>query len=121
MFKLKAPAPAGMTVLVADGGRHIVRLLQVNFERQGYSVRCAFDGLQALEILKAHAPAINIAVLDCNLPYVSGREVKQWIEATPEASHIRVMLMGSKEDKDDDDDDSGPFITKPFDPQLIFG
>jgi len=31
-------------ILVCDDERHIVRLIQVNLERQGYTVTTAFDG-----------------------------------------------------------------------------
>jgi two-component system, OmpR family, alkaline phosphatase synthesis response regulator PhoP len=36
-------------ILVVDDERHIVRLIQVNLERQGYQVVTAHDGKEALE------------------------------------------------------------------------
>ena len=40
-------------VLVVDDERHIVRLVQVNLERQGYEVLTAYDGVECLEKAKA--------------------------------------------------------------------
>ena len=42
-----------LKVLVCDDERHIVRLIQVNLERQGYTVVTAYDGKEGLEKIKA--------------------------------------------------------------------
>ncbi|MEZ5162435.1 MAG: hypothetical protein R2688_01540 [Fimbriimonadaceae bacterium] len=41
-----------MKILVCDDERHIVRLIQVNLERQGYTVVTAYDGKEGLEKVK---------------------------------------------------------------------
>lgn len=105
----------GSKILVADDERHVVRLVQVNLERQGHQVRTAFNGREALEMLERDPSAFDAAVLDVDLPFISGREIREWVKSTPEASHIRVILMGVG----DQSDDGGPFLTKPFNPLTI--
>jgi Response regulator containing CheY-like receiver, AAA-type ATPase, and DNA-binding domains len=43
-------------ILVVDDERHIVRLIQVNLERQGYNVVTAHDGKEALEKVASESP-----------------------------------------------------------------
>lgn len=38
----------GSRVLICDHERHVVRLLQVNLERMGWSVTPTFEGLEAI-------------------------------------------------------------------------
>ena len=42
-----------LKILVCDDERHIVRLIQVNLERQGYQVVTAYDGKEGLEKIRA--------------------------------------------------------------------
>ncbi|MGI6039704.1 MAG: DNA-binding response regulator, partial [Eubacteriales bacterium] len=37
-------------ILVVDDDREIVRAIAINLEREGYSVLCAYDGTEALEL-----------------------------------------------------------------------
>ncbi|MFQ3668200.1 MAG: response regulator, partial [Fimbriimonadaceae bacterium] len=64
-----------LKIVVCDDERHIVRLIQVNLERQGYQVVTAFDGKEGLEKIKAEKP--NLVVLDVMMPYMDGFEVLQ--------------------------------------------
>ena len=43
-------------ILAVDDERHIVRLVQVNLERAGYTVVTAFNGKEALEQVEAEQP-----------------------------------------------------------------
>lgn len=54
-------------ILVVDDERHIVRLIQVNLERQGYNVVTAHDGKEALEKVASEKP--DLVVLDVMMPY----------------------------------------------------
>lgn len=80
-------------ILVCDDDRHIARLLQVNFERQGHTVVCCFDGAEAIEILGAADPGFDIAILDVMLPKLNGLEVLKWIRTHASMEHLWVMLM----------------------------
>lgn len=103
-------------VLVCDDERHIVRLIQVNLERQGYEIVTAFTGEEALS--KLLSDRFDLAVIDSHLPDMTGREVVGKIRANPDTAHIKVILLDKKGDRDDDDDMPGPdlYLTKPFNP-----
>lgn len=81
-----------MRVLVCDDERHIVRLVQVNLERQGYRVNTAFDGRAALEKMKADRP--DLVVLDTDMPGMSGKGVWQAMQEDPDLAGIPVIMLG---------------------------
>ena len=45
-------------ILVCDDERSIVRLIQVNLERQGWQVVTAYDGKEGLEKIMSEKPDI---------------------------------------------------------------
>ena len=47
-------------ILAVDDERHIVRLVQVNLERAGYTVVTAFNGKEALEQVEAEQPDLVV-------------------------------------------------------------
>lgn len=110
-------------VLVCDDERHIVRLIQVNLERQGYEIATAFTGEQALS--KLFSDSFDLAVIDSRLPDMTGRDIVAKIRANSNTAHLRVILMGKEEEREDDDDDDMPgpdlYLTKPFNPMQLVG
>lgn len=88
-------------ILVVDDERHIVRLIQVNLERQGYTIDTAFDGVEALVKMRADKP--HLVVLDTLMPVVSGWEVLDAMARDPELCDIPVVLLSVERDIDDDD------------------
>jgi len=109
-------APA-LRFLVADDERHITRLLQVNLERQGYSVTSVHDGRQAIAAFESGE--FDKVVLDHMMPYVDGYEVLAWIRQH-EKTHTWVALMSAQADQMRDDDTlpyrADLYVNKPFNP-----
>ena len=112
----------GERVLVVDDERHIVRLIQVNLERQGYDVTCAFDGRQAIGLLERQR--FDRAVVDFMMPYLDGYEVLKWIRTHPETAGMWVALMSAQADAMREDASmeyrADLYVSKPFDPSGIF-
>jgi CheY-like chemotaxis protein len=73
-------------ILVVDDERHIVRLIQVNLERQGYNVVTAHDGKEALEKVASEKP--DLVVLDVMMPYMDGFEVLRTLRRNPETAEL---------------------------------
>ena len=57
-------------LLLVDDVRDITEMLRLFLERQGYSVRTASTGEQAIQLFKERVP--DIAILDIGLPDISG-------------------------------------------------
>src|SRR5438874_13009031 len=108
-------------ILAVDDERHIVRLVQVNLERQGYEVVTAFDGKEALE--KVHSEKPDLVVLDVMMPYMDGFEVLQNLKKDPNTRDIPVIMLTAKAQDADvfRGWQSGVdcYLTKPFNPMEL--
>lgn len=105
-------------VLVVDDERHIVRLVQVNLERQGYDVLTAYDGVECLEKAKSEKP--DLIVLDVMMPRMDGFEALQRLKTDPETSYIPVIMLTARaQDRDvlqGYQYGADLYLTKPFSP-----
>jgi two-component system, OmpR family, alkaline phosphatase synthesis response regulator PhoP len=108
-------------VLAVDDQVHIVRLIQVNLERNGYQVVTAYDGEQALEKVKEENP--DLIVCDVMMPRKDGFEVLREVKADPTTRDIPfIMLTAKAQDADVFRGWSSgvdAYLTKPFNPQEL--
>lgn len=108
-------------ILVCDDERHIVRLIQVNLERQGWEVVTAFDGKEGLEKIKSEKP--NLVVLDVMMPYMDGFEVLKSLRREPDTEALPVIMLTAKaQDKDVFEGyhyGADMYLTKPFNPMEL--
>lgn len=108
-------------ILAVDDEKHIVRLVQVNLERQGYEVVTANDGREALEKVEAESP--DLVVLDVMMPYMDGFEVLQNLRRNASTRDIPVIMLTAKAQDADvfRGWQSGVdcYLTKPFNPMEL--
>ena len=106
------------TVLVVDDDPVIVRLLEVNFEMEGFTVRTAADGLEGLESAKAQQP--DVIVSDVMMPRMDGLQLVNELKADPATASIPVILLSAKAQADDVragiEAGADDYVTKPFEP-----
>lgn len=69
----KSTGANGKTVLIAEDDPFISRMYQIKLEAAGFHVLVKNNGRDAFEAIKAEHP--NLAVLDINMPELSGLEV----------------------------------------------
>ncbi|NJP37948.1 response regulator YycF [Alkalicoccus luteus] len=100
-------------ILVVDDEKPIADILKFGLEKEGFDVVCAYDGNQAVELVKEHVPALIL--LDIMLPYKDGMEVCREVRKTYDMPIIMLTAKDSEIDKvlglelgaDD-------YVTKPF-------
>jgi two-component system alkaline phosphatase synthesis response regulator PhoP len=105
-------------ILVVDDDRHIVDLVQLYLERDGYQVLVAYDGLEALKLARQRRP--DLIVLDLLLPEVHGLDVCRILQTESDVPIIMLTAKTTEEDKliglelgaDD-------YVTKPFSPREL--
>ena len=106
------------TVLVVDDDPVIQKLLQVNFEMEGYSVITAGDGEEGLA--KAQAEHPDAVVLDVMMPKMDGLEVARRLKSDPDTQGIPIILLSAKAQQADIQAGTATgaeeYLTKPFDP-----
>ncbi|MDQ2799737.1 MAG: response regulator [Armatimonadota bacterium] len=108
-------------ILTCDDEKHIVRLIQVNLERQGYEVVTAYNGAEALEAVAAEKP--DLIVLDVMMPEMTGFEVLEELKKNPETENIPVIMLTARSQDADvlRGWQSGVecYLTKPFNPMEL--
>ena len=106
------------TVLVVEDDPVILRLLEVNFELEGFRVLTAADGAQGIEIVRAERP--DVIISDIMMPRVSGLELVQAVRADAELAGTPIILLSAKAQSADLkaglDAGADDYITKPFEP-----
>jgi DNA-binding response OmpR family regulator len=108
----------GQTILVVDDERNIVDLCCLYLEREGYVVAKAFDGQQALDLIKRDPPAL--LVLDLMLPEVDGFEVCRRVRAEGD---LPILMLTARDDDVDKivglELGADDYMTKPFNPREL--
>ncbi|MDO4943060.1 MAG: response regulator transcription factor [Lachnospiraceae bacterium] len=103
----------GRRILVVDDEKLIVKGIKFSLLQDDYTVDCAYDGQEALEMAKK--TEYDVVLLDVMLPELSGFEVCQAIR---EFSDMPIIMLTAKGDDMDKilglDYGADDYITKPF-------
>ena len=106
------------TVLVVEDDPVILRLLEVNFELEGFAVVLAHDGAEGIEAARTQRP--DVIVSDIMMPRVSGIELVQTLKADEATASIPIILLSAKAQTGDlklgMDAGADDYVTKPFEP-----
>jgi PAS domain S-box-containing protein len=78
-------------ILVVDDDKSLVKSIKYQLEHRGYSTLVAYDGKEALELVKSQRP--DLILLDIIMPNMNGYEVIKALKAKPETSDISIVLM----------------------------
>jgi two-component system alkaline phosphatase synthesis response regulator PhoP/two-component system response regulator VicR len=110
-------------ILAVDDQVHIVRLIQVNLERNGYQVVTAYDGQQALDKIKTENP--DLVVCDVMMPRKDGFEVLREVRSEAGTRDLPfIMLTAKAQDADllrGYKSGADCYLTKPFNPNELLG
>jgi DNA-binding response OmpR family regulator len=106
------------TVLVVDDDPVILKLLEVNFEMEGFQVVRAADGAEGLERAREVLP--DIVVLDVMMPRMTGYEVAKALREDDQTAHIPIIFVTARAQSSDVERGMElgveDYVTKPFDP-----
>ena len=86
-------------ILTVDDEEHILELISFNLEINGYDVRKAETGEEALEILQAEH--VDLVLLDRMLPGIDGIEVLRRIRQDKALAKLPVILLTAKTEEFD--------------------
>lgn len=81
-------------ILVVDDEPNIVLSLEFLMEKQGFAVRTAYDGEQALQAISESPP--DLILLDINMPKLNGYEVCAAVRANPDWNNVRILILTAK-------------------------
>ena len=78
---------------VEDNPSNIELFTGVMALREGFRVEVAIDGLQGLDMARAHLP--DLAVIDINLPGIDGIELCRRLKGDPSTEHIPLIALSA--------------------------
>jgi len=84
---------ATRSILIVEDDPDIGGILQLIFEGEGYKVRWAPRGSEALRLAAAEPP--DLITLDLNLPDLNGEEVLHHLSDHPVLGHIPVVVLSA--------------------------
>ena len=103
------------TILVCDDEQDIVSALEIYLTAEGYRVLKAYDGLQALEILKTEE--VHLILLDVMMPKLDGIHTMMKIRET---SSVPIIVLSAKSQDTDKvlglNLGADDYVAKPFNP-----
>lgn len=103
------------TILVVDDNKEIVFSLGKLLEYEGYRILKAYDGLEALEILRANT--VDLILLDVMMPRLNGLSALMKLR---QAYKIPVIILSAKTEESDKVSGlamgADDYIAKPYNP-----
>lgn len=85
------------TILVVDDDAHIRQLLRQELEAEGYEVKEAIDGMNAIAQVKTAQP--DLIILDVMMPQINGFDVAAVLKNDPQTMGIPIIILSIIEDK----------------------
>jgi two-component system phosphate regulon response regulator PhoB len=108
-------------VLVVEDERDIAALVAYHLTKEGYSVRTAASGSDALQAVAAQRP--DLVVLDLMLPEWSGYDILKEMRRRPELADVPVVVLTARREEADRikglELGADDYVTKPFSPQEL--
>ena len=107
---------ASRTILIVDDEYDILNSLEMVFTAEGFSVRTAHDGKEALEQL-AKVPLPDLILSDIMMPIMDGYALVKAVKEVPSFRKIPIILISAAllDDSKCKKKDYTHFIRKPFD------
>ena len=105
----------GTRVLIVDDDRSIARVVQLQLEHSGFSVRCCHDGISGLEEVPKFRP--EVIVLDIMLPGLDGVGVLKKLRST--GVRVPIIMLTARDTPMDKihslDHGADDYLSKPYD------
>lgn len=102
-------------ILVCDDAKEIVDAIDIYLSQEGYHILKAYDGLQAIEIMKKEE--VHLILLDIMMPNLDGIRATRKIRET---SSVPIIMLSAKSEDVDKilglNIGADDYITKPFIP-----
>ncbi len=108
-------------ILVVDDEQMNLKAIKRLLRKDGYKIKYAQSGAEALEIAEDFIP--DLVILDIMMPGIDGYETCKRLKAGKKTSNAMVLLLSGKKSVDDRlkgyEVDADDFISKPYDPDEL--
>ena len=105
-------------ILVVDDEEKITKVVKSYLEQEGYEVLIAYDGREALDIMKKES--LDLVVLDLMLPELSGEEVCKRIRTKSDLAILMLTAKTAEEERINGLNlGADDYLVKPFSPREL--
>ncbi|MFA6142641.1 MAG: response regulator [Candidatus Omnitrophota bacterium] len=109
------------TILIVEDEKDIVKMLEYNLKKDGFSTLTARNGEDAISRVKKDLP--DLVILDIMLPGIDGLEVCKALKNDSKTSHIPIVMLTAKGQESDKivglELGADDYVTKPFSPREL--
>jgi len=107
--------------LVVDDEFHIVQVVAIKLRNNGFDVRTAENGAQALQMAREHKP--DIVITDYQMPVMGGIELIEQLRADPDTRSTPVVMLTARNFSIDQEQQQrlsiADCLSKPFSPREV--
>jgi two-component system, OmpR family, alkaline phosphatase synthesis response regulator PhoP len=104
------------SIIIVEDDEDIADSIRYNLEREGFRVRIAVTGEDAVNLILSGPP--NLILLDLNLPGMSGFEICRRLRAESPTAKIPIVMLTARADETDKvlglNMGADDYVTKPF-------
>jgi len=104
------------SIIIVEDDEDIADSIRYNLEREGFRVRVAVTGEEAVNLILGGPP--SLILLDLNLPGMNGFEICRRLRAEPPTAKLPILMLTARADETDKvlglNMGADDYITKPF-------
>ena len=86
------------SLLLVDDDRMFLSTISPLLEKEGFSLQYAYNGAEAIDILRENSAGIAAVLLDWNMPGMCGLDVLKWIKQQPHLEPVQVIMQTANDD-----------------------
>ena len=106
------------TILVVEDDKSLLPMITYNIEKNGFLVKSATNGEDALLLIKEEIP--SLAIFDWMIPEPNGLELCKILRRRQETSNLPIIMLTAREEEEDRirglEYGADDYISKPFSP-----
>ena len=108
-------------ILIADDEPNQIELMKFNLEKNGFLVKSASNGEQALDMIYEKKP--NVLIADWMMPKMSGIELCKILRSNEDTKLLPIIMLSARSEEADKslglDTGADDYISKPFSPMEL--
>ena len=108
-------------ILLADDEPNQIELMKFNLEKNGFLVKSAYNGEQALNMIYEKMP--NVLIVDWMMPKMSGIELCRILRSNKDTKVLPIIMLSARSEEADKslglDTGADDYISKPFSPMEL--
>ena len=108
-------------ILLADDEPNQIELMKFNLENNGFLVKSAYNGEQALDMIFEKKP--TVLIVDWMMPKMSGIELCRILRSNKDTKLLPIIMLSARSEESDKslglDTGADDYISKPFSPMEL--